>query len=446
MTTSATSSVLNKLYSISSGQTLLGEQRLDMDQCWLTVKGHIAAVKTRDGGWIVQVPLHGATITDYGSTSGAVGMVINPSGDERHGDQSTPIPQRAVAMPRSVICTDSLIVFSAMGSDRRGSYAFKDSGRSTVDQAMPVVFVSWDVSGGPFLRPPVIGNDDITLFLRAFGIPEFAVRTDYLPSIVDFDALPASWNGKPTDAYCAGLFSRFCGDIYAGWNTDSYTPDHQWPGYGRDVASSTSLASLHLVSKASQEAKRATALGVAQVGFDQLGAFLDGRRHDVDGGHCAGRKAHIIWLGVMLGIEPLIDPAVAATVFNEDRQWFLREDGAWWNGWKAGFRYKEVDGLNGDQLKNPPSTWSSTWKWAAQGYMNPCVGTQIGTVLAMRLIGRTDLYSRALDTFVEQWMSMEAWNVQDAARIAGCRFDVGKDTSIGIADGFQAAAWRAYAG
>ncbi len=411
-------------------------------QCSVTVTGHLSAHQHADGGVTVQCGPQ-TRVTAYASSDGGVGAVHNLRGNVvEDGNPAHWLHVQQVPLPLAVVPEDTLHVWSAMGADRRGSYAFKDSGRSKVDQCMPVVFVSWQPGPG-ILRPPALGNSWLSRFFRSLPVHESLLDLSRLLSVIDTAAMPTPWNGKPTGTYCAGLFSRYCGEVYSGWHTDEFTPDHQNPGYGRDVAASVSLALLHSASKAPIEEKRAVALGLAQWGFDLVGAFADGRQGTANGGHTAGRKAPIVFLGHLLNLDPFIYPsAFLGPVFNEDQQFY---PGQWWQGWSVRFAYNRGGNLDGRELANHPSTWTSDQKWSTQGYLNPCIGTQLGTVLAMRLMGRTEAFGTAIDQFAGYWMSPSAATVAQAAGTVGCRLDVGKCTSIGIAEGWQAEAWRRYA-
>ena len=290
--------------------------------------GHLDAVQTRDGSWIVQVPLSGAQIRSH--TGGAMLNV--------RGTNTVDIHTATIALPCAVAPCDALLV--AVPGTGRGDY-WGVPGRSACTEMMAVVFVPYAVSS-ELLRPPALGNSWLSRFFRSVPIPESAVRMDRLPSVVDVQALPVQWSSwgaaEPTIPYLTGLLRRFGGDCYDGWSTDTRTPDRQHPGYGSYYASVVSQSLVQLCSTASTEAKRPLAIAIAQRGLDLVGAFADGRRQLVLGGHCAGRKALIVACGHLLGVEALADPSsIVGPVFQED---LCYQPGAWWFGWQATWRYR----------------------------------------------------------------------------------------------------------
>jgi len=437
------------------------EQALTMGECSLTVAGHLGAWQDAGGGWTVQVPDHGARIVAYSGGAGGGGCVLNWPGNLASDYGGLPPTSLQVTLPRPVVPEDAAIVASgAQTPGARGAYPYAFGGRSVCDQAMPVVFVRWPVGPG-ILRPPAIGAGWLARFFRSTPVDEDALHFERLPSVIDMNALPVDWSawgaGKTSIDYATALVRPFCGEFFGGWSTDSYTPDQQWPGYGREVASVQSIAGLWLCSTASAEAKRALAVAEAQLGFDLLGAFADGRRMINGGGHAAGRKAPIVWLGHMLGIDLIADPSsVLGPVFQEDQAWFDGGDGgAWWFGWRNGWRFKpENEGplMSGALLRQAPTTWGdfdaaghNSWGWAVNGYLEHSCGAQVGTALSMRLIGRTREWSAAADGMIAQFMDGPPAAARDALTAAGCRVVWGRDWHPGRGAGTQAAAWRLHA-
>lgn len=435
--------------------TPLGPQTLTLRQCSATVNGHLAAVMTGDR-WVVQVPAEGAMVTGYASSADAGGATLNLWGGEVHGDEAAghiAVFRRQLALPKRVFAGDSLIVWSATTPaalaaisagqshpDQRGDYPLGMGGRSRCDQAMPVVFVSWAPSPD-VLGPPALGGSSFwPVFFRASPMPRSALNVASLPRVVN----PALLAAVPL-AQVEALFSRFCGDCYGGWHTDEFTPDHQSPGYGRDIARCTSFASLWLIADIPNEQKQRLAQNVAQWGFDLLAAYADGRKQDVDGGHGAGRKADVVWLGHLLNIDIICEmSAFLGPVANEDRACQL---GTWalMPQWTVIHRPRENGDATGAHLARLPSTWSANEKRLVQGYTNPYIGTQIGTALAMRRIGRTSAWAPLVDRMIEQWMGPVPQSVRDAYASAGARLDFGQDTSYPTGGGVQAECWRLYA-
>jgi hypothetical protein len=319
---------------------------------------------------------------------------------------------------------------------------------------MAVVFVDYPVQVG-LLRPPAIGNGIIPRFLRSAPILESQVNVNNLPSIVDVDQLDVDWaqwgKAKPTIPYLTALLQKFGGDCYDGWSTDERTPDRQHPGYGTYYASIVSQALVQLCSTASPAEKLPLALAVVQRGLDLAGAFGDGRRNYPSGGHSQGRKALIIAAGVLLGVEPFIDPnKYLGKVFQED---ICYEHQNWFAGdWTAGWKFKhDVPEATGTKLALIPAIWGdpnspnhSTFAWMIQGYMPQVVGCQIGTALAMRLMRLKNQMGLYMDKMVEQWMNPLP-EIANQIADAGITLPWGTDYAVSKGGSFCEKAWRKYA-
>lgn len=413
----------------------------------VTIDGHLGAAQSRDGGWLVCVPPTGAYITSYTGD----GAALNLRGSNRDDVQG-----RHFAGPQRVVPGDALIL--VRGGSGRGDYPIDAESRSGIIEALPIVFVPYAVGPG-LLRPPAIGNDTACRFLRgqAGPIPEEAVRLGHLPSVVDVDALDVDWTkwgaGKPGIQWLTAVFGKFCGETHDGWNTASFTPSRQHPGYGSYLAGAVSQAAVQLCSIASHEAKKPLALAITQWGLDLAGAFSDGRRHDVAGGHCAGRKALVVLAGHLLGIEALANPnAAVRDAFQEDRAY---GSGVWWFGkeWDAVWTFNDAAAWSsGQHVAFPPGQWGNvqdaehdSWAWALHSYLGQVVGAQVGTALAMRLLRREASMGRSYMRFVEQFMQGPPELAQAELQAAGIHVPWGRDYSVCRGAGFCAAAWRRYA-
>jgi hypothetical protein len=317
---------------------------------------------------------------------------------------------------------------------------------------MAVVFVPYAVGPG-LLRPPAIGNSYLARFFRSLPIAESVVNLDRLPAVVDVQALGVNWASwgaaEPTIPYLTGLLRRFGGECYDGWSTDTRTPDWQHPGYGSAYASVVSQAMVQLCSTISgTETKRPLALAVVQRGLDLVGAWCDGRRNYPLGGHSAGRKALVVVTGHLLGVEAFADPSsIVGAAFQEDLAY---QPGQWWfGGWNATWRYR-VEPMP-KTLADPPATWGAadatqhdSLAWQVAGYMPQVVGAQVGTALAMRLMGRTREWSAQADAMVAQWMAGPPAAAKAQLDAAGLTFPWGTDYALVKGAGLCAAAWKAH--
>ncbi len=427
----------------------LPAQVLNEGQLSVTIEGHLGAVKTRDGSWIVQVPGNGsARIVAYSTTSGQVGAAMNP-----RGYNQTNIHTQQLVLPRAIATCDSLVVTST-GSGPRDSY-WAYPGRSVVDEAMAVVFVPYAATPG-LLRPPAIGDGYLPRWFRSQPIPEAMINMAKLPSLINVDALPVNWSAwgaaKPDLAYLHALLRPMGGEFYDGWNTDTRTPDNQHPGYGTAYASVVSQALVQLCSTATTQAKQPLAIAVVQRGLDLVGAFCDGRANYPLGGHMQGRKALVVMCGHLLGIEPFADPTTyIGDRFQEDG-YFLASPAAWWfgAGWIAGWSFQPEAPFNGAKLADPPSTWGSvqaplhdTWAWMVAGYLQQGVGSQIGTGLAMRLMGLEREMGHGLVQMINQWMDGPPAAANAQLLAVGITLPWGTDYALVKGVGFCAAAWNA---
>lgn len=410
----------------------------------VAIDGHFAAAQTRDGGWLVTVPPEGAYVTSFQSSAGLSDACLNVRG----GNMLSPPPE--IRLPQPVRPGDALVVL-ARGSGR-GDY-WSPPGSSRNVEAMPVVFVPY-AAGPGLLRPPAIGDGYAPRLYRQAPIPESAIRLGRLPRIVDVDRLGVDWSawgaGKPDIPYLTKLLGRFCGELWSGWGTADKTPDRQHPGYGSYLAAVVSQAMVQLCSTASDEAKLPLALAVAQWGIDLVGAFADSRRHDLGGGHCAGRLPLVIMAGHLLGIEEMANARfLVPGTFQEDLA-YVR--GEWWfPGWDARWRFQLGGISDGSLCVSPPSTWGdpnspthSTWAWCFK-YITQVVGAQVGTALAMQLMGREDAIGRPMVRMVQQFMQGPPADARAQLVDAGLSIPWGTDYSLDRGAGFCAAAWRRYA-
>lgn len=436
----------------------------------VAISGFISAKQTRDGGWIVQVPPSGAQVTAIYETDNTdpeddptrrrnndhrrCGWALNWAGSIE-GNVSPLLHNNQPTLPIDVVPEDALIVCRQTASyGNRGDYPYS-GGRSYVDQCVPIVFVSWTPVDG-MIRPPAIGNSDLTRFFRSQPLLESALDVASLPSVVNFSTLPVNWqawgHGEPTHSYLTKLFANFCGEVYAGWNTDIFTPDWQNVGYGRDFASIVSLGLIRLCSTDSTATKTPLAMLMAQWGYDLAGAFGDGRVQIVGGGHSQGRKALIMLFGKLAGITYLQNPsAYVGNVFQEDLAYFQTN---WWEGdWTYGWRFNTNGSpTDGQLLASPPANWGSpvsagheTWAWCFSSYMEDCCGAQMGTVLAMELMGLENEFGENICGMVEQFVNgPDPTPLQDLINAGMGGIGWGEDYASGLGVSTARTAWDVY--
>ena len=324
---------------------------------------------------------------------------------------------------------------------------------TATDEALAIVVVPYGPLTGldtALVRPPAIGNPNnpTVNLIRSSPLVFTTATSAALPAIIDLDTLPTTWgtfgNERPDIDDFLARFEGFCGELWKGYGTSSFTPFLQHPGYGRTVATQTSQGLLLAISTEDEAKRRELARRMTQWGVDLLGAFLSGRNDQVDGAHYQGRKALIVFSGHMLE-APWKDATAfcGATVFNEDEQFFTASP-AWVWGWPYGYLGRTEFPTN---LHAPIASWNGNVDFYLTGYFEHVCGAQMGTALAMDLLGLRTEMGVAHYGMMAQWMegpsapnlaAMAAKNPAFASIPWGEAY-----STIGGRD-FARAAWEAY--
>lgn len=322
------------------------------------------------------------------------------------------------------------------GQWERPSY-WGEPARSIIDTMLPIVCVPWALPRSlssatpvaPFFRPPCPGTGAMAQHLRSAPILKDRCKVDRLPRRIDWRAIP----GAPTGAQLLRLFRDFHGELFDGWSTDTHTPGLQNPGYGTAWASAVSQALCYLCSTEPVEAKRQLAEAMVQWGLDLAAAFGDGRKNFASGGHMAGRLALIILAGHLIdGADALLTVRATAPMFGAT----FMEDAAFQPSPERWRHSTPIDWEN-------PQTWTTSQRQNQRNYMGQVVGAQIGTALAMRLLGRTAEMGPTHFETCRWWMTDSASSSIAAAFARnGVAQDWGKDYAMGFGSGTCAAAWR----
>lgn len=368
---------------------------------------------------------------------------------------------------------DSLVVFL-----QRTVPEPPDAGSSNHDAlAVNIVPYALDPDDeGDMVAPCAVGSPSNPTILAHRSSPLW-FNTDAvaaLPSVIDLDVLTpiAGWpswaNSRPTMAEVLPRWAGYCGELWAGsWGFASRLPSahHARGGYGHYYSGKVSDGMMMALSTEGTAAERKElARRLAQWGVDIYGAFVLGRNDGVDGGHYQGRKGLVVWAGHFLE-KPWVDAsaAVGTDKFNEDEQFYTTTPKAWSftdRTWTAGYKGKSESPTN---LLLPVSQWGTHFETMLYltGYFQPAVGSQVGTALAMQIIGRTAEMGVGHRGMVEQFMdgpgtaNLEA--IDDIVITCidprdGAVFDSGhpRDILWGYSDspdghnGFGRAAWMAY--
>jgi hypothetical protein len=405
----------------------------------VVIDGHLGAVQTRDKSWLVQVGPN-TQILSYASTGGPVGAALNLPGNNGADPLGMSVPAG-----QPVFAGDALILVAGA----------LPGAPSSVSEAMAVVFVPYAVAEG-MLRPPCQGNHwYVRNVMRAEPLYEGQCLMSRCPPIVDLDQLyqpigpinPAAWGSAPPtiDGLLADM-GRMSGDYGSGWNVAGFAPHTQHRGYGTFYAGQVSTALLMALSTKDEGQRKAMMLALVQRGIDEIGAVVDGKVGYPSGGHCQGRKALVIFAGHMLGVDLYAKPSnIFPNVFQEDLGYPMVN---WWaGGWTVGWAFSTNPSFNGSMLAQSPDTWGArfpplhdTWNWmfAYYGQVLPC---QVGTALAMHLIGR-EAEMGNLNAAVHQFMKGPTREVADALTAAGHAIAWGSDYAVPT--GFCAEAYRQF--
>lgn len=408
----------------------------------------IKVQRTGSSGWLVRMPAGQKTIRTV-SLVGCANNAKNLPG--RNTGTLRDLSYHNLVVGDAVAYLDSC----SPGAGRKG-YMNDFPGRSSVSAATAIVVVPSEFPiEVPCFRGPAIGDADtpIVKFLRTRPIRRDSLKMELLPSVIDIASLPEPvWpRGKPGFEYLTNIFSRFNGELYAGWDTDTRTPDSQHPGYGSYLTMLVSLGYLYLCSTASIEEKRPLAEAMVQWGLDLAGAFGDGRVQIANNGHAAGRKALVMLAGFLTEGRgsPLANPSVFIPgAFQEDQVYVPQ---VWWTGeWKVGY----APGNNADPsvVASPPGpAWGNPndgmhrgYAWALKGYLPHVVGAQVGTAVGMSLMGLEEQWSRFACDFVRQWMHGAGTQIERGLDDFGLYFDFGRDYTEVCGGGLCAAAHLKY--
>lgn len=281
-------------------------------------------------------------------------------------------------------------------------------GRSDIDEMISIVCTPYNYQDTNLFRAPALGDNFLSRFFRSSPIPLSMLNLDKLPKVIPYDKVQQLTNltAEQFIDYLATKFSDFSGDLYSEWSTDTRTPDLQNPGYGTYFAGLVSHAMVALCLNIDNQLKATLARNLVQWGLDYAGAWADGRYMSLGGGHGQGRKALLILAGHLLGIEPLATPnRFLGPVFQEDNAYYHASP-AWWFGWEYGW---DCFNMADRFLATQPSTWTNNGHgseaWRVASYMPQVVGCQIGTVLGMKLMGRSNDFGLNITGMVTQWMT-----------------------------------------
>lgn len=317
---------------------------------------------------------------------------------------------------------------------------YPESGKSEVAEAVCIAFVGYPPSPRPLFRGFGIGGSQQIHDLRSVPMPLEMVGWHRLPSVIEVPP-------EEVDVllpFLERVFGGFCGEVRSEWGTETITPDRQHIGYGSRLASAVSLAAILLVSTIPLWRKRTLALGMIQWGIDLAGAFLDGRFNKSNGGHMQGRKALVILAGHLLGLPEMANPDARNRNFQETAGY---SQGAWWFGGDWNAVWHPFGPGSGAFVQRPPATWSHD-SGGRRGerfffsYAPQVLGCQVGTAVAMRLLGREREMGLPYCRMIDQWMQGPPQAAVRELAAVDLSYPWGHDYVVGPGGGVCAAAWR----
>ena len=365
------------------------------------------------------------------------------------GDVEGMPPQ--VGFPLQVRAGDSLILAKS-GSPMLPRPNYHDAPCKSEVQRMGVVtFVNYQQRSSDTFRMAGIGGGMIGSILRNYEVPVGWLNMQKLPSVIQLE--PAVVDQLLP--YLERIFGGFGGEVRSGWGTETITPSLQHPGYGSYLASCVSLGLVVLCSTIPFTRKQRLASLMVQWGLDLAGAFADGRVNTSNGGHMAGRKALIVLAGYLLNIPQMMWPDAINHHFQET-QGYESTDTGWWFGPQWKHLWHPFGRGSGWFVVTHPSNWTRDavgsngqtvrGEQFRMSYMNQVIGAQVGTALAMRLMGLQRQMGPAFIGMVAQWMEGPPAAAVADLRNAGMTFPWGEDYTVGPGSGVCAKAWKAAGG
>lgn len=425
----------------------------------ITVDGFEISISCADGFPPISYAPDGSPIVHVGAKT-AVLVATSPSYMWKNvpGNLDGRMPE-PLGSPLSCRAGDSVILAMRATQQRAPRPEYYDAaGRSEISKMVCVSFTKHPLSE-PLLRSFGIGRGFvIEQLLRGYEIPTSQVNVNALPRTLN---IPEA-EFVPLLAYAEKIFGKFCGEVGAGHGSDYITPDLQHPGYGSYLSSCVSIALVLLCANVPAHRKRRLATLTVQWGVDLAGAFcqspdilpgvVQGRKNTSNGGHMQGRKALIILAGYLLGIPQMTNPDVHTRDFQETHAYETVPGNGWWFGWPH--IWHPFGRGSGDFVNRPPATWTDDsaghrGERFMLSYMSQVVASQVGTALAMHLMGLSKEMGLPHFGMISQWMDGPPQSVIEELRAAssesaplGLSYPWGTDYRVGPGEGLCANAWR----
>lgn len=349
------------------------------------------------GDWWVVGPVTVESVTPA-PASERHGSVVNPPAGDRQGYDSRIAGYDAslrakfplkLTPGQSLVSTASVDEIGKKTPDTvRGQYC-----RGPLRTAVVLTCLK-EVPPEDALRPAYVGT-----WKEMFTASQ--LRRDVLPQLK-----------APGDVPNVSNYERYLQRIWLDhlrqWVNRNMHPLENMPDYGREITNIVSDVALLVLLEDPRRERETLLLRFVQLGIDYYGVTQsDNNLWIANGGHNSGRKWPILFAGLMLGHEGMMN--VKAT-FQEDQQTYF---GKGFNGQKALWtiapnnpnrRHEEVD----------PKTWKTYGDnrgnngLKAESYRKLNGPTWVGQALAARLTGMTANWNHpAFFDYVDRWWREE---------------------------------------
>lgn len=301
-------------------------------------------------------------------------------------------PEQTVTYPVDIVAGQSLI--STISTTKAPvDVLLKDimwkseaSGTAALQSAAVLTCVDAAPAKDAF-RPPYAGSD----------------RTVWRVADLKWDRLPrlAPAGEVPDWAMVERWFERPWLDHISSWVFQLTGPVDNQPNYGREFCRATSLASLMLMLDVPEERKRTLLIRFVQRGIDTYGLIKAGRRWSGDGGHWNGRKWPLLFAGIVLDDQRLVD-AVGEGIFSEDQQTYF---GRGFDGSTALYQIVNHTGVKPPYEEKDPKTWTDHDK-RSNSYRKVCSMGWPGLALSAQLMKAKAAWNHdAFFAYCDRWMA-----------------------------------------
>lgn len=272
--------------------------------------------------WVVG-PVDVVSIEPGSTTAGGRtrnGSMVNPSPRSAHFTGADSAIDSPLVYDPALNVGRALPLHLEPGSSLVSTISYDSTEPSTQTRTAEVLTVLAEPPPADAFRPPWAGPDKAVRYRAA------ALQLDRLelsgadPSIGPLAPIAGARSaGDLLEAFEGPWF----GDQHPGWIARNGMAAAKMPTYGRDIAARVGEGAVAIVSGWPIEDRQALAVRMVQLGIDLAGIARDGGGSNwtANGGHASGREFPIVFAGLMLGDQALLDVVQdGRTLFGEDCQ------------------------------------------------------------------------------------------------------------------------------